>query len=78
MATRQDEQKELRLAEYWDARYAGTDAKQEGEHEWFRTFDDLRPFLLRSLPAAEDSVSIVHLGCGTSVSAQSLHAEEGA
>lgn len=70
MSRNHDDQKELRLAGYWDARYAGTDAKKEGAHEWLRTFEDLKPFLIRRLPPmGHPPTSILHLGCGISVSA---------
>ncbi len=73
-----EELKELAHSEYWDQRYAL--AKRETEDgsttitsfEWFRTFENLRPFFERHLPAASSGCYILHLGCGNSVSLASL------
>jgi hypothetical protein len=65
------EQKELASADYWDRRYSdgklGEDDADEEEYEWFKTFDKLRPFLLKHLPRPEDAPKILQLGCGKSV-----------
>ena len=62
---------ELATVEYWDARYSST---QETSYEWFKSFENLKPFLAKYLPApAERSESpsprALHLGCGNSVCA---------
>lgn len=60
--------KELTTVTYWDDRYeAGRNGVQDEEsYEWFRTFEQLRPFLESNLPAVSASPKILHLGCGTS------------
>lgn len=71
---------ELSKPEFWDARYtseqqAGRDGTQSGldsSHEWFRTFETLRPFFAQHLPASPSTCHILHLGCGSSVSAALL------
>jgi hypothetical protein len=71
---------ELAHPEYWDQRYASAkkESKEDGasiaSFEWFRTFDNLRPFFEKHLPAACSACSILHLGCGNSVSLASTHA----
>lgn len=70
--------KELSTTSYWDTRYT-TEQRQhedkqaagdteEPEYEWFRTFEQVRPFLKKHLPPASSGVRILQLGCGTSVS----------
>lgn len=70
---------ELAKPEYWDRRYLGIDTanREEGaggnnqdsrSHEWFRSFERIRPFLLKNLPPVAENPRIVHMGCGTSVS----------
>ena len=59
---------ELGYPEYWDRRYATRPNESLlSTHEWFRTFEQLRPFLEKQLPAAGSSPRILHLGCGDSV-----------
>ena len=69
-------QKELATSEYWDSRYANEkSAKPEAEgeeYEWFRTFEKLRPFFERHLPAVDDAPKILQLGCGKSVGGVSI------
>jgi len=71
--------KELSTTSYWDTRYQseqeGQEAKQgsqkdgdEKEYEWFRTFEQIKPFLEKHLPPPSPDVKILQLGCGTSVS----------
>ncbi|ROW08705.1 hypothetical protein VPNG_06375 [Cytospora leucostoma] len=60
-----EEDRALSNPDYWDGRYAGGDG-----HEWFRSYDDLEPFLRPSLfeafgPASEPLV--LHLGSGDSI-----------
>ncbi|ERS95206.1 hypothetical protein HMPREF1624_08417 [Sporothrix schenckii ATCC 58251] len=76
----------LSHAEFWDGRYSvavkeGAEATTESTktaptdeptHEWFRSYSDLEPFLVKVLfgrpkcgPA--DNPSVLHLGCGDSV-----------
>lgn len=66
-------QKELSRKEYWDDRYAEERGKQEhsgqANYEWFKTFEKLRPFLSKHLPDTSCQPRLLHLGCGTSVSA---------
>lgn len=65
------EQKELSRKEYWDERYSKeADSKNfdQPNYEWFKTFEQLRPFLQNHLTPASSNPRIVHLGCGTSVS----------
>ena len=65
-----DAQKELAFAEYWDKRYKGdlkTDEEEDEEqYEWFKTFDKLRPFLVKHLPPGSEHPRVLQLGCGTS------------
>ena len=60
---------EIATAEYWDTRYSST---TESTYDWFKTYDNLKPFLSRHLPAPKDergvNVRLLHLGCGNSVS----------
>lgn len=70
MQSRSAELQRLAHYEYWDERYneVGPD---EQVHEWFRSFDDLHPFLDRHLfqvRRPETSPKILHLGSGDSVS----------
>lgn len=62
--------RELASPEYWDKRYAkhsrGSES-EHGTHEWFRTFEQLRPFLQKELPDPISAPRILHLGCGDSV-----------
>lgn len=76
--------KELSTTSYWDTRYTveqqqqrdkdkgsldnAEQGQEEREYEWFRTFDQIKPFLEKHLPPTSSSVRILQLGCGTSVS----------
>ena len=55
--------------EFWDERYSVAETDKP-THEWFRTFDELLPFLEPNLfearPAATNP-KILHLGSGDSV-----------
>jgi hypothetical protein len=64
----EEDQKALSTQEHWDSRYAGGREDGLGEHEWFRSFKELRPFLVKHLPSHAIRPRILHLGCGTSVS----------
>lgn len=64
----EEDQKALSTQEHWDSRYAGGREDGLGEHEWFRSFKELRPFLAKHLPSHAVQPRILHLGCGTSVS----------
>ena len=69
MTTSQKEAKALGHPEYWDERYSRSDGEQP-THEWFKTYDDLQPFLEKHLfgfrnPQAHPR--ILHLGAGDSV-----------
>lgn len=68
------ELKRLAHSEYWDERYAEV-GPDEQVHEWFRSFNDLKPFFERHLfsaRAADTAPRILHLGSGDSVSYQAL------
>jgi EEF1A lysine methyltransferase 4 len=66
---------ELAHPEYWDKRYAtkrrnsGDDGQATGDDsfEWFRSFDNLKGFFVKQLPAPTEQPRILHLGCGNSV-----------
>ena len=71
---RDKELEELARPEYWDKRYASErktspDGTQQtlDSYEWFRTFENLRPFLAKHLPIPSSGCHILHLGCGNSV-----------
>lgn len=71
----EEAQKELSRKEYWDERYAKERGQQDADtatYEWFKTFDKLRPFLAKHLPDVLTLPRVLHLGCGTSVSAHEL------
>ncbi|KIX96537.1 uncharacterized protein Z520_07803 [Fonsecaea multimorphosa CBS 102226] len=68
------ESKRLAQAEYWDERYAKV-GPDEQVHEWFRSFDDLAPFLDRHLfqvRGPETAPKILHLGSGDSTIPEDL------
>lgn len=71
------EQELERLAhpEFWDERYAvGATSADEPTHEWFRTFDELLPFLEPHLlvpRSPSTNPKIIHLGSGDSVGSES-------
>jgi len=69
---------ELAFAKYWDERYAKPDAEES--FEWFKSYENLRGFLGKWLPEVKETgqgevrggqPSILHLGCGNSVSSVS-------
>ncbi|RYP20751.1 hypothetical protein DL767_009398 [Monosporascus sp. MG133] len=64
----QEELRQLSRPEYWDEKY--TDAAEDAQlHEWFRTFDELKPFLDKNLfqiRRPETNPRILHLGSGDS------------
>ena len=81
---KQSDLEKLSHAEFWDTRYAtekgeaqrdededGTEGEL-GNFEWFRTFEDLKQFFGKRLPASETNPEILHLGCGNSVSGRSF------
>lgn len=63
------EAKRLAHSEYWDERY-GEVGPDRQVHEWFRSYNDLEPFLtqyLFNVYSPEADPRIVHLGSGDSV-----------
>jgi hypothetical protein len=62
---RDEDLKELAHPRYWDERYSSE--RQSDSHEWFRSFEQLRPFLEHYLPSPSSGCHILHLGCGSSV-----------
>jgi hypothetical protein len=71
---------ELAHPEYWDERYTSEQKTSEngtqpvlGSYEWFRNFEDLRPFFAKHLSASFSGCHILHLGCGNSVIFTSLY-----
>ncbi|PNS14796.1 Queuine tRNA-ribosyltransferase-like protein [Sphaceloma murrayae] len=66
--TYEEEQEALATPEYWNGRYSQADGEKP-THEWFKTYDALKPFLTRHLfepRRPEDNPSILHLGSGDS------------
>ena len=64
----------LAHADYWDERYTEVGPDKQ-VHEWFRSFDDLRPFFERHLfqvRGPETTPKILHLGSGDSVSLENV------
>lgn len=67
---------ELAFAEYWDNRYAA--AKQDqaettlDSFEWFKNYEKLRPFFDKHMTPPPSDCHILHLGCGNSVSHDTL------
>jgi hypothetical protein len=73
-----EEAQALGHPEFWDERYAKTDADKP-THEWFRTFDALELFFTKHLFASknvEAQPRILHLGSGESVSVPLLVSEK--
>jgi len=58
--------RELGFPDYWNKRYETGLEVDGGTHEWFRTFDKLRPFLEKTRPKPSAQPRILHLGCGDS------------
>ena len=74
MVTEVPSLEEFASPEYWNARYVSEQKNGEESgngllesYDWFRTFDKIRPFLLKYLPPASKGFRIIHLGCGNSV-----------
>lgn len=63
------EARKLRHSSYWDCEYSLC-AIDSSSHEWFRSFEDLWPwmakYIINRLPSEADP-QILHLGCGDSV-----------
>lgn len=59
--------KELGFPNYWNERYENVSKNEGATYEWFRSFEKLRPFLERELPAPSSEPQMLHLGCGDSV-----------
>ena len=68
--------KELSSPEYWNKRYDGQ--ARGNTYEWFKKFEQLRPFLEKHLPAPRSTPRILHLGCGDSVRIAVVEFEVGA
>lgn len=69
-----DENRALAYEDFWNKRYATSDGEHP-THEWFRSYDDLLPFLEQQLFEPfkpTDNPKILHLGAGDSVSMKEL------
>ncbi|EGR46995.1 uncharacterized protein TRIREDRAFT_65214 [Trichoderma reesei QM6a] len=69
--TARKEYRELATREYWDKYYAAAKKSNEKGHEWFRTYEQLKPFFARNLFNREglqvkDNPMILHPGSGES------------
>lgn len=65
-----EEGKALATPQFWDSRYGKSDGESP-THEWFRTFDALKPFFEAHLfqhRKPDSNPKILHLGSGDSVS----------
>lgn len=60
----EDPNAELSRAEYWEKRYSDN----APSYDWLRSFDTVKPFLTKHLPAPETNPRILHAGNGNSVS----------
>ena len=61
--------KRLAHADYWNERYTEVGPNKQ-VHEWFRSFEDLKPFFEQHLfePRAPETMpKVLHLGSGDSV-----------
>ncbi|MCJ1451622.1 hypothetical protein MMC28_001962 [Mycoblastus sanguinarius] len=58
--------KELGFPEYWNRRYENALESEGATHEWFQSFEKLRPYLERELPDPNSNPRMLHLGCGDS------------
>lgn len=79
MPSAEEEGKSLSNPDFWNSRYSVSDGSNP-THEWFRSYEALRPFLKKHLLPAEGCESgegekgkgngprILHLGSGDSVS----------
>lgn len=70
--TARKEYRELATREYWDKYYAAAKKSNEKGHEWFRTYEQLKPFFAHNLFNREglqvkDNPMILHPGSGESV-----------
>ncbi|KAK0287550.1 hypothetical protein LTR91_003004 [Friedmanniomyces endolithicus] len=68
MGSREAEAEALATPEYWDERYSRSDGEHP-THEWFKTYDQLHPFLtnlLFNVRRPQDQPTILHLGAGDS------------
>ncbi|PMD54321.1 S-adenosyl-L-methionine-dependent methyltransferase [Hyaloscypha bicolor E] len=72
---------ELSHPKYWDGRYRSEQrVTQNGiqpvldSYEWFRSFEQLRPFFENNLPPSSSGCHILHLGCGNSNLTADLYA----
>lgn len=69
------ELEQLAHPEFWNERYATAEADKP-THEWFRTFDELMPFLEPHLFDARGPSTkprVLHLGSGDSVCAPEVY-----
>lgn len=64
----EEQQKQRQKRQQGDGDGGGEGEGEEREYEWFRTFEQIRPFLVKHLPPAGAGVRVLQLGCGTSVS----------
>ena len=73
--TFEEQLKELSTASYWNNYYRGYEGeglaeqkqKSDQEYEWYRTFEDVKTFLVAHLPSPASHCKLLHLGNGTSV-----------
>lgn len=69
----------LATPENWNTRYEKAETKDASgdshveSFDWFRSFERIKPFLEKYLPAATAAPRLLHLGCGNSVSQQAYH-----
>ena len=65
-------EQELSRSEYWDERHkTSTTTGDEPSHEWFKGFENLKPFITTHLlepKRPDENPRVLHLGCGDSVS----------
>ena len=64
----------LSKPEYWDEKYRMSDGKQP-THEWFKSYDALRPFFAAHLFGRPTDIFLAHLGSGDSLIPDRLAAE---
>lgn len=65
MPNRDEEGQALGHPEYWNSRYAESDGTHP-THEWFKSFDTLKPFFAEHLFKRDHMARILHLGSGDS------------
>ncbi|KAI9684943.1 MAG: hypothetical protein M1822_005592 [Bathelium mastoideum] len=73
-----DAGQELASPSFWNERYDIKDSRGQSEpsHEWFRNFDNLKPWLSKHLVhvrPANQAPLILHLGCGDSTIPHDLY-----